>query len=187
MVPQRATNGNVSITTVAGTGTSRVPFNVSGLPTISSVTSSSGTAGSTVTISGTNFSATPANNTVKFNGLTASVVSATRNVLTVKRPSGAPGSGNIFLSNPNGTATAPYNLTSAGKNICSAAWNDLDLKPYPANSTDTQDCIYGFCPTPAMGCIPMDYMWGSLDAATSMCATYTFNRVKTLKQNDQCL
>ncbi|MBN1627507.1 MAG: IPT/TIG domain-containing protein, partial [Deltaproteobacteria bacterium] len=42
-------------------------------PTIANFAPASGQAGDTVTITGTNFSTTPGNNTVKFNGITAVV------------------------------------------------------------------------------------------------------------------
>src|SRR5580765_777639 len=48
-----------------------------------------GGAGTTVTIQGQNFSATPSSNTVKFNGTTATVAAATINSLTTTVPAGA--------------------------------------------------------------------------------------------------
>jgi len=48
-----------------------------------------GGAGTTVTIQGQNFSATPTANTVKFNGTTATVTAATANSLTTTVPAGA--------------------------------------------------------------------------------------------------
>lgn len=61
----------------------------SGAPTISSFNPSSGLVGSTVVITGTNFSTVPANNTVRFNGVPATVTNATSNSLTVTVPAGA--------------------------------------------------------------------------------------------------
>jgi YD repeat-containing protein len=52
-------------------------------------TPSSSPIGTTVTIYGTAFSATPASNTVKFNGTTATVLTASTTVLTATVPSGA--------------------------------------------------------------------------------------------------
>lgn len=51
-------------------------------------TPSSGPVGTTVTIYGTGFSATPASNTVQFNGTTATVATASTTVLTTTVPSG---------------------------------------------------------------------------------------------------
>ena len=65
-----------------------------------------GDAGTTVTIQGQNFSATPTANTVKFNGTTATVTAATANSLTTTVPADATtgpisvtgyGDGNFFL------------------------------------------------------------------------------------------
>jgi hypothetical protein len=59
-------------------------------PTITSFTPSSGPIGTTVTITGTNFSATPANNIVYFGGVRATTISAaSATQLTVVVPPGA--------------------------------------------------------------------------------------------------
>lgn len=52
-------------------------------------TPSSGPVGAVATIYGTGFSATPASNTVKFNGTTATVATASTTMLTTTVPSGA--------------------------------------------------------------------------------------------------
>jgi YD repeat-containing protein len=52
-------------------------------------TPASGPAGTTVTIYGTGFSATPASNVVKFNGTTATVLTASTTILTVTVPAAA--------------------------------------------------------------------------------------------------
>ena len=58
-------------------------------PTISSFSPKSASAGSTVTISGTNFSSTPANDIVAFGGVKAVVTGASATSLTVTVPKGA--------------------------------------------------------------------------------------------------
>ncbi|MFZ6001770.1 MAG: IPT/TIG domain-containing protein, partial [Bacteroidota bacterium] len=59
-------------------------------PTITSFTPVSGPVGTSVTITGTNFSATPANNIVYFGGVrVASISSASTTQLTVVVPAGA--------------------------------------------------------------------------------------------------
>jgi hypothetical protein len=58
-------------------------------PTISSFVPASGTTGTTVTITGTNFSITPTNNAVYFGAVRATVTSATYTTLTVTVPVGA--------------------------------------------------------------------------------------------------
>ncbi|RCH55293.1 hypothetical protein DJ568_08910 [Mucilaginibacter hurinus] len=59
------------------------------LPAITFVTPLSGKAGTTVTISGTNFNTTPSANIVYFGSVPAKVLSSTSNLLTVKAPPGA--------------------------------------------------------------------------------------------------
>ncbi|MEQ1588255.1 MAG: choice-of-anchor tandem repeat GloVer-containing protein, partial [Cyclobacteriaceae bacterium] len=59
------------------------------VPTITSFTPASGPIGTTVTITGTNFSATPANNIVYFGATKATVTAATTTQLTVTVPVGA--------------------------------------------------------------------------------------------------
>lgn len=73
-------------------------------------TPSSNPIGSTVTIYGTGFSATPASNTVKFNGTTATVLTASTTVLTATVPSGAT-TGPISVTVGANTATSPTAFT----------------------------------------------------------------------------
>ncbi|HMW36394.1 MAG TPA: FG-GAP-like repeat-containing protein, partial [bacterium] len=60
-----------------------------GIPTITSFTPTSGPIGTSVTITGTNFNTTAANNVVYFGGVKASVTNATSASLTVTVPTGA--------------------------------------------------------------------------------------------------
>lgn len=62
-----------------------------------------------VTIYGTGFSATPSSNTVKFNGVTATVTAATNIRLDVQVPSGA-STGPITVTNANGTINSSRNF-----------------------------------------------------------------------------
>lgn len=70
----------------------------------------SGPVGTTVTISGTGFSATAGQNTVTFNGVTATVSLATATQLVVTVPSGAT-TGPIAVTSPNGSATSSTSFT----------------------------------------------------------------------------
>jgi YD repeat-containing protein len=72
---------------------------------IISVSPSSGPAGTTVTIAGTGFSATPSQDTVTFNGTTATISAATTTTLTVTVPVGAT-TGTIAVTAPAGSATS---------------------------------------------------------------------------------
>ena len=86
------------------TGITRQP---SSTKAILQFTPSSGLVGTPVTIYGTGFSATPASNTVKFNGTTATVLTASTTVLTVNIPAGA--------------ITGTISVTVAGTTVTSAA------------------------------------------------------------------
>ncbi len=68
-------------------------------------TPSSGPVGTTVTIYGTGFSATPASNVVKFNGTTTTVLTASTTVLTANVPVGAT-TGTISVTVAGTTATS---------------------------------------------------------------------------------
>jgi YD repeat-containing protein len=71
--------------------------------------------GTAVTINGTGFSATPSQNTVKFNGITATVSSATNIQLQVAVPATAT-TGPISVTSPNGTATSSTSFTVTSSN-----------------------------------------------------------------------
>jgi hypothetical protein len=119
--PATGTSATLNVSTVSstapGTSTLSITGSASGLsiapvtatltvtapaPSISSFSPNNGPVGTTVTITGTNFTGTTA---VRFNGTTAafSVVSATQIRATV--PSGAT-TGNLQVTSPSGTATS---------------------------------------------------------------------------------
>lgn len=88
-VPTGATTGLIQVTIGCNTVTSATNFIVPVLPTITSFTPTNGPIGTTVTITGTNFTATPANNIVYFGATRATVTAATPTQLTVTAPLGA--------------------------------------------------------------------------------------------------
>jgi len=109
-VPSGADTGRIAITNTIGTGTSSTDFVVTETPTITSFNPDTGSAGSTVTITGTNFTGT---SVVRFNGVAAStfnVQSDTR--ITAVVPTGAT-SGRITVTNSAGTATSGTDFTVA--------------------------------------------------------------------------
>ena len=79
-------------------------------PTIISFTPTSGPVGMVVTITGTNFSTTPANNTVQFNGATAVVTASTVTSISTTVPLGAT-TGSITVAVAGNTATSGTNFT----------------------------------------------------------------------------
>lgn len=108
-VPSGATSGNV-VVTVNGVASNLVGFTVvtsTSVPTISSVTPSSGAIGAAVTITGTNFGST--SGTVTFNGTSASLISWTDSSIETTVPSGAT-SGNVVVT-ANGGPSNGVNFT----------------------------------------------------------------------------
>ncbi len=106
-VPTKGSTGTISVTTPAGTGTSAGTFTYVTPPTITSFTPTSGIAGSTVTITGTNLTGATY---VRFNGASTSftVVSGTKITATV--PS-LGSTGTISVTTPSGTATSTATFT----------------------------------------------------------------------------
>ena len=75
-------------------------------PTINSITPASAAAGSSVTIAGTNFSATASANTVTFGSTTATVTAATATSLSVTVPNIAAGAVNVTVAVAGKTSNA---------------------------------------------------------------------------------
>ncbi len=102
------------VTTKGWTITGDTPSGVAcvsvSLPTITSFTPTFGLVGITVTITGTNFSTTPASNTVQFNGTTAVVTASTATSITTSVPSGAT-TGKISVTVGGNTATSATDFT----------------------------------------------------------------------------
>ena len=91
-VPQGATTGPITITNseVLQGATSAANFTVVPPPTISGFAPASGSVGATITITGTNFDPTPANNAVTFfNGIAAAITSGTSTQIVATVPPGA--------------------------------------------------------------------------------------------------
>lgn len=101
--------------------------------------------GDTIIIKGQNFSEVAANNTVKFNGVTATVVSATATEIKVVVPAGAT-SGSITVT-VNGTTTEVGSLTIAPLTLYTIKESDSTLAPKrliaidPANGNQTEIAI----------------------------------------------
>jgi YD repeat-containing protein len=107
-VPSGAGTGLIGVTSPAGGATSATPFSVTeaaGAPTIATFTPAIGVVGTAVTVQGTNYDSTPANNEVHFNPTFAVVSTATSTSLGITVPASAR-SGPISVSTPNGTVTS---------------------------------------------------------------------------------
>ncbi len=137
IVPSGATTGIISVTVGSTTVTSTTTFTVvnqtSEPPTISAFSPTSGGVGTTVTITGANFSTNPLLNTVAFNGIKATVTSATATQLTVIVPSGATSGAITVTVGENSVATSgsfTVNATSSNVVVTYAGTTAIVSNPY---------------------------------------------------------
>jgi hypothetical protein len=106
-VPAGATTGPLSVTAPGGTATSTNNFTVVSAPTITTFAPASGPVGTSVTISGTNFTGATA---VMFNGITAAFTVNSSTTIQATVPAGAT-TGPLSVTAPGGTATSPSAFT----------------------------------------------------------------------------
>lgn len=110
-------------------------------PTVIGMTPTTGLTGTTVTITGTNFSVNAASNTVKFNRILATVTAATATSLTVTVPTGAT-TGTISVTTAGMTATSAGSFAVAtAPYIYGAIYWEVGYSP--ANGTETWMMKYG--------------------------------------------
>ncbi|MBK8724747.1 MAG: immunoglobulin domain-containing protein [Holophagaceae bacterium] len=115
-VPGGATTGPITATNAAGTGTSAASFSVSfPVPTITALNPGAGPVGTSVTISGTNFSGATA---VKFNGTSATFTVNSGTQISTTVPVGAT-TGTVSVQTAGGTATspAPFTVNAGGPTL----------------------------------------------------------------------
>lgn len=87
------------------------------LPTIASISPVTAPVGSTIAITGTNFSSPPSSNTVTINGIPATVVSGSGTQLIVQVPAGTGGGGAVVVTSAGGTAQSATPLAIALKPV----------------------------------------------------------------------
>ena len=107
-VPTNGTDGPIKVRNADGTATSAKNFNVTQAPqpTITSFTPTIGPIGTSVVITGTNFSGSGfTTSTVRFHGVTAAFTVNSATKITATVPTGAT-TGRILLTTPGGTATS---------------------------------------------------------------------------------
>lgn len=110
-VPGGATSGPIAVTTPAGSTTSTASFTVTNAgapgapPTITSFTPTIGVPGTSVTITGANFSPTPADNQVLFTATQANITASTTTTITTS-VSSVRASGHITVATPSGAAVS---------------------------------------------------------------------------------
>src|SRR5207244_8534089 len=105
-LPNGATTGPISVTTSGGTATSASNFTVIPPPTITSFSPTSGPAGTSVTITGTNFTGVTS---VTFNGVSASFTVNSATTVQAKIGSGA-SRDPISVAKAGGAATSASNF-----------------------------------------------------------------------------
>jgi len=117
-VPSGATTGKITVTVAGNSATSASDFTVIQQPTISSFSPINGNVGTSVIITGTNFSTTPSNNLVSFNGTTAIVTASTATLITTSVPTGAT-TGKISVTSAGNTATSAndFTVTTSGGEV----------------------------------------------------------------------
>jgi hypothetical protein len=111
-VPTAATTGNV-VVTVGGVASEGVNFTLDPAPAISSLSQTSGSVGTAITISGSNFLDTQSSSTVTFNGTAATPTFWSANSIGVNVPTGAT-TGNVVVTVlGHASAGVRFTLTSA--------------------------------------------------------------------------
>jgi hypothetical protein len=96
-------------------------------PSISAISPDTALAGALITITGKNFSTTAANDTVRFNGMVATVVTATATQLTVNAPAGG-STGNIIITTADGVSNGVnfiYATATSGPDIYVAGFDGV--------------------------------------------------------------
>ena len=166
------------------------------IPTITSFTPSSGPIGTTVTITGTNFSTIASNNIVWFGATKAPVSAATATQLTVTVPTGATYqpisvtiSGNTACTNPPFTVTFPsskvfdatafaskvdFTTTGTGANPSNVAIGDIDGdgKPDLVVTNYTSNTISVFRNTSSSGSLTTGSFAPRIDFTTGTSPNY---------------
>lgn len=99
VMPEGATAGDIVVTSDGLVSTNSLSYTVIQpiIPTITSIDPTSGKVGETVTITGTDFSTTPEDNVVSFNGVQAAVTASTATTITTSVPAGAT-TGNVTVT-----------------------------------------------------------------------------------------
>jgi YD repeat-containing protein len=111
-VPAGTTTGPISVQVGTASATSSTPFTLTPFgngPTITSLYPIMGSAGSTVTITGTGFQAAPLDNSVQFNDSFATVGVTTATTITTLVPANT-GSGKVQVTTPYGVAISPMDF-----------------------------------------------------------------------------
>ena len=152
---------------------------------ISSLSSLSGSAFTVITIHGSNFKADPLLDTVKINGVVATVQSATTSSITFIVPF-CNGSGNITISTPDATVTGPYFNYIKGPDVYVSGWGDASttnfktILKYWKNGTEVwvTDSTYNASTSGGISVINNDvYILGRRDSGSYSVQKYWKNGI----------
>lgn len=145
-VPAGTTTGTIKVAVGGNTATSASNFTAVQVPVITSFTPAHGGSDTAVTITGSGFSSTRANNTVKFNGVAATVTSASATQLVVRSPDEATaGPLSVTVNGQTGTSMQNFfpppwlhSIVPAGAPIgASVTLNGANFDPIAANNQVT--------------------------------------------------
>jgi len=189
-VPAGATTGALSVTTPGGTATSTGSFTVVNPPTITSFTPASGLVGSSVTISGTNFTGATA---VAFNGVSASFTVTSATAIQATVPAGAT-TGPLSVATPGGTATSTGNFTvtlgvtltaaKAGKGSGTLTSSSSPASPTRINCGATCSASYDSGAVVTLTAAPATgssfTSWSGCDAVSGATCTVTMNAARSV-------
>ena len=138
--------GRISVAVGGQTGTSSENFTVTGTtpapdpPVVLSFSPTEGVVGTSVTITGENFSATPSENDLRFGGvMAAEPTSATTTSLTILVPSGArTGSISVAVGGQTGTSSEIFTVTGttpepAAFSVPLSSEGDVRVYPNPTS------------------------------------------------------
>jgi hypothetical protein len=132
VVPAGASSGQVAVTTLGGTATSTSAFTVTAAaPSIASFTPTTGGAGTTVTITGTDFTGATAVSIGSL-AITGYTVASATTISLVLPTTTSSISGPITVTTPGGTATSTATFNLVLPTLASQALPGLTLYPNPA-------------------------------------------------------
>ncbi len=131
----------------------------------------SGAAGANVTIYGTAFSSTPLSNTVKFNGVVATVLSAESTQIVAKVPSGVTnGPISVTTAGSSATSAVPFTVAASQAPIISGISPTIADRGAAVILTGNN-----FDPTPANNVISVNSLMAAPNAAATTRLTATLN------------
>ena len=131
-VPAGALSGKINLKTNYGLASSSTDFIVLYPPLIASFSPEKGIPGDKIIITGSNFDAIPANNTVKFGSLAAQVLSANATTLEVKVPSGFY-QAKVAVNTPVGSTVSTTDFTMLLTATENLSENNLAIYPNPTD------------------------------------------------------